>query len=221
MSVRSVRSRWILCTAAAVLIAAGAAVAGAQPTAADNGMLGVAAPGSPSAPVPVGGNWLEFLFTAAGVPATDCAGVCTPSSGGNAQDAGSPPWTFSAGAGGADLTVVDAFILGDQFEVFDFGLSMGTTSAPGAGICGSDPVPCLADTNASQRVFQLAPGAHSITITPVLSPVGGGAAYFRVDDAQRFTQAIPTLGAVGLGVLVVALALISLLVLRRRRAHSH
>lgn len=212
------RRRWFVASAFSFLALAGAAVAVAQPTAADNGALGVAAPGSPSAPVPVGGNWLEFLFTAAGVPATDCAGSCTPSSGGNSQDAGSPPWTFSAGAGGADLTVVDAFNLGDQFEVFDFGLSMGTTSAPGSGSCGSDPVPCLADANASKRVFQLAPGPHSITITPVLSPFGGGAAYFRVDDAQRFTQAIPTLGAVGLGVLVIALALISVLVLRRRRA---
>ena len=218
---RLFRSRWFAVSSFSLLALAGAAVAVAQPTPADNGALGVAAPGTPAVPVPVGGNWLEFHFTAAGVPATACGGGCVPSSGGNSQDAGSPPWTFSAGAGGADLTVVDAFALGDQFEVFDFGLSMGTTSAPGSGNCGSDPVPCLANPLASQRVFQLAPGAHSITITPVVSPFGGGAAYFRVDEAQRYTQAIPTLGAVGLGVLVVALALISVLVLRRRRASSH
>ena len=214
------RSRFLVLTSFGLLALAGAAVA--QPTSADNGALAVAAPGTPSVPVPVGGNWLEFQFTGVGVPASDCAGACTPSSGGNSQDSGAPPWTFSAGPGGADLTVVDAFIIGDQFEVFDFGLSMGTTSAPvGSASCGSDPVICLADPNASKRVFQLAAGPHSITITPVLSPFGGGASYFRVDDAQRFTQAIPTLGAVGLGVLVVALALLSVMVLRRRRAHSH
>ena len=216
---RSSFSRGVAVSSLAILALAGAAVA--QPTPADNGALGVAAPGTPSVPVPVGGNWLEFLFTTAGVPATDCAGGCTPSSGGNSQDAGAPPWTFSAGLGGADLTVVDAFNLGDQFEIFDFGFSLGTTSAPGSGSCGSDPVPCLADANASKRVFQLAPGPHSITITPVVSPFGGGASYFRVDEAQRFIQAIPTLGAVGLAVLVVALAMVSLLVLRRRRASSH
>lgn len=211
-------SRWIAVSSIGLLALVGAAVA--QPTPADNGAPDGVATAAPAVPVPVGGLWQEFSFGAAGVPAGACTS-CTSSSGGNSEYAGTPPWTFSAGAGGADLTVVDAFLLGDQFEVFDFGFSMGTTSAPGSGDCGNDPVPCLANADASKRVFQLAPGPHSITITPVVSPFGGGAAYFRVDGAQRFTQAIPTLGAVGLGVLVVALALISVLVLRRRRAASH
>jgi hypothetical protein len=208
--------RVALCSAI-LLALAGAAAAGAPATLAGNGTGGGSVPTSPAGLVPIGGPWQEFSFSVAGVPAAAC-GVCLPSSGGNSAFGGAPPWTFNADAGGADLTVVDAFLLGDQFEVFDFGLSLGTTSipgAPGSGDCGDDPVPCLANPGVSRRVFQLAPGPHSITITPTLSPFSTGAAYFRIDAAQRV---IPTLDAVGLGGLAVALGLASLLILRRRRA---
>jgi hypothetical protein len=79
------------------------------------------------------------------------------------------------------IIVTDAFALGDQFEVFDFGVSVGITSPPGSGSCGDDPEPCLADPNASSGTFNLGPGPHSIEIVPValFSP---GAAYFKVES---------------------------------------
>jgi hypothetical protein len=84
-----------------------------------------------------------------------------------------------AGKRGVKLTVTDAFSLGDRFEVFDSGVSLGqTSSVPVGGACGSDPVPCLA--SASNATFALGAGSHSITITATTSPFGGGAAYFRI-----------------------------------------
>lgn len=206
---------WI--AAMALILAAFAAPASAQRPE-DNGIAAApSGPSAPAGPVPVGGPWLEFAFDGVGVPAYACTS-CTPSSGGNSVYADTPPWTFDAPLGGADLTIVDAFLLGDQFEVFDFGFSLGTTSASvAAGDCGSDPVPCLADPNASKAVFQLAEGPHSITIVPTASPFGGGAAYFRVDAAGRYIQAIPALGPAGLALLVGVLALAAVVYLRRKR----
>jgi hypothetical protein len=133
-----------------------------------------------AADVPIGGAWQEFQFFGVGVPAIGCTAMtCTPSSAGNSVFAPAPPWTFVAGETGVRLTVTDAFLLGDRFEVFDSGVSLGETSAvPVGGACGSDPVPCLA--SASNATFALGEGSHSITITPTASPFGGGAAYFLI-----------------------------------------
>lgn len=131
-------------------------------------------------------TWYQFSFTDAGIEARGCdpedpaGGFCVPSSGTLTTNLDAPPWTFTALAGGNLLTVVDAFVTGDQFEVFDFGVSIGLTSAPADGDCGDDPVPCLTDPNASKGGFLLAPGDHSISIVPVLSPGGGGSAYLFV-----------------------------------------
>ncbi|HEV7796875.1 MAG TPA: hypothetical protein VGO73_01870, partial [Pyrinomonadaceae bacterium] len=137
-----------------------------------------------------GGPWIEFGFAGTGSSATGCSpadptGIaCSPSSGGNSVFGTAPPWTFTAPAGGANLTVTDAFLRGDQFEVFDFGVSIGATSLPATtGDCGSDPDPCLADAGVSHRVFPMAAGPHSITIKMKASPFSIGAAYFRIDAA--------------------------------------
>ena len=131
-------------------------------------------------------TFYQFAFTDPGIPATGCdpadpAGpFCIPSSGTPTQFAPAGPWTFSSSVG-VLLTVTDAFSAGDQFEIFDFGTSLGLTSLPvGTGNCGSDPLPCLADPSHSSRVFSLVAGNHSITIVPVLSPSGGGSGYFNV-----------------------------------------
>ena len=106
----------------------------------------------------IDGPWLEFAFTGGGTLATGCAPAdpagpgCTSSSGGNSVFVGAPPWTFTAPGGGLDLTVTDAFLNGDEFEIFDFGASIGLTAVAGSGSCGSDPVPCLANPASSSGV---------------------------------------------------------------------
>jgi hypothetical protein len=137
----------------------------------------------------VGGPWLEFSFgttgsAAAGCSPADPAGpICAPSSGGNSAFLDAPPWTFTTPFGGATMKVTDAFLYGDEFQVFDDGGSIGTTSPVDPdGSCGSDPEDCYPDAASSSASFDLAAGDHSITIIATDSPFGGGAAYFRVDN---------------------------------------
>jgi len=139
-------------------------------------------------PVPVNGPWIEFGFTGTGSTATGCSPAdpggpsCAPSSGGNSVFGGTPPWTFTAPSGGATITVTDAFLRGDQFEVFDGGVSIGITSVPvTTGSCGDNPDPCLIDPQVSHGVFTVGSGPHSITIKAKASPFGAGAAYFKID----------------------------------------
>ncbi|HZO56331.1 MAG TPA: PEP-CTERM sorting domain-containing protein [Bryobacteraceae bacterium] len=134
-------------------------------------------------------TWEQFGFSTAGTPATGCdpddpAGpFCIASSGTPTSFLDAPPWTFVS-PGMASLTVTDAFAAGDRFEVFDFGVSIGLTSAPfGSADCGDDPVPCLATPGISSGVFILAAGNHSLTITPTLSPSDGGSGYLIVSSA--------------------------------------
>jgi len=138
------------------------------------------------------GTWLEFGFGTAGTPATGCdpadpsGPFCIPSSGTPTSFLNAPPWTFQAPAQGAVLIVTDAFLAGDRFQVFDFGASIGLTSAPsGSADCGDDPVPCLATSGISKGSFLLVSGNHSLTITPTLAPGGGGSAYLRVDPVPE------------------------------------
>jgi len=87
--------------------------------------------------------------------------------------------------GGCRITVTDAFLQGDQFEVFDFGASIGTTSAVAAsGSCGTNPDVCLASPGASSGVFNVGEGAHSMTIVAIVSPFGSGGAFFKIDQIE-------------------------------------
>jgi len=92
-----------------------------------------------------------------------------------------PPWTMDCGAGSCLFTVVDGFVPIDQFEVFDFGGSIGITSVPntgGASCGGTDPDACLANPDFSSGVFCLGSGTHSITMDQILN-TGGGAAWIK------------------------------------------
>ena len=149
--------------------------------------LGLATPVL-AVPIPLD-TFLQFSFTDAGVLATGCqpndpvGDFCVPSSGTPTEFLGAAPWTFVAPVAGAFLTVVDAFVAGEQFEIFDLGVSLGLTSAPvGVGDCGDDPAACLADPNMSRGIFALLAGDHSITITPTLSPGGSGSGYLQVQQ---------------------------------------
>jgi hypothetical protein len=136
------------------------------------------------------GVFAEFSFTDAGTPAIGCAPVdptgnfCIPSSGTPSVFLGTPPWTFTS-LEPSFLTVTDAFVAGDRFQVFDFGVSLGLTSLPSGNTdCGDDPVPCLATAGISHGTFSLGAGNHQITITPILAPSGGGAGYLQVQVTQ-------------------------------------
>lgn len=161
--------------------------------------------------------WLEFAFTDVGVDATGCdpedplGPFCIPSGGTPTLFLDAPPWTFVAPPTGASVTVTDAFQSTDRFELFDFGVSFGLTSAPVATTvvdCGDDPVVCLATAGMSHGSFALGAGAHSITIVPTLSQ-GGGSGYFLVSAA-----AVPEPGTIAL--LAIGLSAIALRRLRRR-----
>lgn len=136
-------------------------------------------------------TWLQFGFSDTSTPATGCdpadpAGpFCLGSSGTPTSFLDAPPWTFFAGAGGATLTIVDAFLSTDRFELFDFGVSLGLTSMPTAGVdCGDDPVVCLATSGMSWATFGLGAGSHSLTLIPTLSD-GGGTGYLFVSGASQ------------------------------------
>lgn len=137
--------------------------------------------------VPIDGPWQVFAFYTVGTPARGCwpadpDGNRGCSLGPNSEFANAPPWTFTAPAEGAVLTVVDAYNSGDVFTIFDFGTPIGSTSAAVTGdYCGDDPEVCLLYPNMSSGVFALTVGSHAITIVPTASPFEtGGAAYFRV-----------------------------------------
>ena len=127
-------------------------------------------------------NWYEFSFSAVNVNATGCTGSCVPSSGGNSEYAPNPPWTFTS-ALPVTLTVTDAWLEGDAFNIYDFGSLIGATSIvsnTGNPSGTSDPAVALGIAELSHGVFLLGTGSHSLTIQPyqIVMP---GAAYFRTD----------------------------------------
>ena len=122
------------------------------------------------------------------------------------------PFTF-ASAGAVNVFVTDDFSKGDRFEVFDFGVSQGLTSAVATAAAGEvGPAAAFLDPTYSHGVFTLAAGAHSITIQAVDSPFGGGRAYIMVQPVVP----LPGSALMGLGTLG-GLGLVGAL-RRRRRA---
>jgi hypothetical protein len=132
------------------------------------------------------GSWYEFQFDAGGA-ATGCFGECTETIDPTASDPLTAPWTFS---GPAMVTVLDLFLSGDTFELFDNLVSLGISSAPtDGGGCGNDIGCALADPFYSRLVVNLGAGAHALTITNVASAVpGGGAAVFRVAPSSAVPE---------------------------------
>ncbi|MBI5256044.1 MAG: PEP-CTERM sorting domain-containing protein [Burkholderiales bacterium] len=153
-------------------------------------------------------TFLQFSFDPSGTVA-GCApddpggGFCIGSSGTPTGFLDAPAWTFNAPASGATLTVVDAFLSGDEFQVFDFGVLVGATSAAAANVdCGDDPALCLATPGMSSGVFQLGAGAHALTLTAL--PGSLGSAYLHIAAANAVPE--PASLALVLGALVGAAA---------------
>jgi hypothetical protein len=105
-----------------------------------------------------------------------------------ADQAPAPPWTFQVGPNGATLTVVDTYLIGDCFSVYDDGIHIGDTSIPPydpenpehCGLVYSDPEVCL-ESNASKGFFELGFGDHSITMKEICDISYAGTVYFRID----------------------------------------
>jgi hypothetical protein len=126
-------------------------------------------------------NWYEFAFSTTGVDATAGSGT-TPSSGGNSEYAPAGPWTFTSTVP-FTLTVTDAFLEGDAFNIFNFSSLIGSTSSvsnTGNSSGTSDPVVAMLIAELSHGVFSLVAGSYSLTIQPY-QVVSTGAAYFRTD----------------------------------------
>jgi len=150
-------------------------------------------------------QWYEFGFLGGGGdPLLSGAGT-TP--GLLSIQVGDPAWTFTC-ASACTLTVTDGFIDVDRFEFFDFGTSLGDTSAPsGTGFsCGNDELGCLAAPQMSHGSFILAAGDHSITGTHLIGIPG--AAFFIVS----VPTSVPEPGSLAL----IGIALLMVVGFRRR-----
>ncbi len=123
--------------------------------------------------VPINSDiWYTFSTNAGGTTGgcspADPTSICTIP--GTAVAVGASPWTFS---GAGIFEVLDLFSLVDQFEIFNFGASVGTTSAPGGGFCGSDIAACMANPNASYGSFVFGAGNHSVTLQNISGSTAG------------------------------------------------
>lgn len=121
------------------------------------------------------GTWYTFQFGATGSFGSDA----TIWSGSSLDPGGPAPWTFN---GAGEFSVVDCCLIGDVFEVFDAGISLGVSFTPTATVstCDDlDPDCILAEGVYSSRTYALGAGPHSITIRMADSPYGAGGGFFR------------------------------------------
>lgn len=160
-----------------------------------------AAPAAASTVLP--NTWYSFSFGAVG---SSFANGVDGGSGTNPDslNAPDPNWDFTLLTAGS-ITFVDAFLSGDQFNITDFGSSIGSTSAPTVGdTCHDDITACLANPNISKGTFALGAGSHSINGTLITGVPGyiGGSGFFRIDVAvpepATWVMMLLGFGAIGL-----------------------
>lgn len=155
-------------------------------------------------------TWYTFGFGGAGSDLVAGAPGFTLFTNPSSIAAPAGPWTFSLASAG-QLFVTDGFLSGDRFEIFNFGTSLGLTSAPTRGSdCGADLTCALNDPNFSSGSFMLAAGSYSITGIVTDSPFGGGAGGFIVRSNVPEPSTVALLG----------LVLTGLALSRRRRPNA-
>jgi len=116
---------------------------------------------------PENGNWTVFFFGGVGSMIED-------------SSTGDAFWTVTLATSG-ELHVTDAFVIGDQWDMFVDGVSIGITGSFNlGGSVTSDPNVAFGGDDYSWLSFALAPGTYTITGTTFSSPVGGGGSFIRV-----------------------------------------
>ncbi len=193
-------NKTILLTVSASLLAF-AAIAGTWP--------GVAAPA-----IGIGGGWSVFNFPVGPPPLVNNGGAFTYD---------------STGVGVTSVRATDVLCKGDVYEVFDSGVSLGTTTpvpseSPGCTGEGNPDVAFL-DPGYSHGCFTVAAeGQHSITLTIIqkwqdASSDGG---YIRVDAGPCPSGAVPEFGlSMPFITSLAALAVIPVRRLLARRKTDH
>jgi len=140
------------------------------------------------------GGWFEFSFSTPNTMVNGCPHVdepffnCKASEGTPTNFATAPPWNFDCPIKGCLLTVTDAFLYGDSYEIYEHitgqPVLIGTTPLVVQGDefgCGNDPEVCIDDPKISWGVFPLGPGPHSISM--MVDPmVMHGAGYFKIES---------------------------------------
>lgn len=120
-------------------------------------------------PVTIGGGWQSFTWQ----------------EGPDAWNEGGP-FTY-VGTDWTRLTLTDVAYCGDQFEVYNHGVPIGTTSVPTSSprYSATSFEYCCENDHWSSGVFLLAPGLQSLTFKTIQTAQGytAGNAYFRVDAA--------------------------------------
>jgi hypothetical protein len=124
-------------------------------------------------PISIGAGWSETDQTP---PAFFWDGLGADNTGG--------AYTFNA-AFPVMLSITDAGLAGDQFNVFDNGVQIGSTPDTGAPDPFSadveNPDAAFADASFSHGVFTLGAGNHAITIQATGDSLEAGKGYLRVD----------------------------------------
>jgi hypothetical protein len=110
-----------------------------------------------------------------------------------------PPWTFTAGTP-VQLVVTDSLLAGDYFDIFDFGVLVGSTPmvTVGGGNCGMNPDLCVTDPRISHASFLFGPGAHSITINVHPAQIQGEGFFRLTTTPEPATFLLFATGTLGL-----------------------
>jgi len=150
-----------------------------------------------AAPVSVD-TWYNFGFDGIGSDLRDGTGTVLGTNP-DAVTAPAGPWTFTL-TSAATLFVVDLFLSLDQFELFNFGTSLGLTSAPNAigGGCSSDITCAIGNLDYSRGAFALAAGTYSITGTQVAGIEGAGAFIIETAAVPVPAAGVLLFGALGM-----------------------